>query len=118
MKVLIVEQEATLLQSLAIFMEKCAHYQVASANCKNDALFLLQANTFDLVLCADALPDGDGLEMLNRIKMGNPDIVSVLMTVKDDKTLARKALQSGINGYLVKPFDLKQLEALVGVGSP
>ncbi len=118
MKVLIVEQEATLHQSLTIFMERCKNYQVASAHCKNDALLLLQVNTFDLVLCADALPDGDGLEMLNRVKSCNPDIVSVLMTVKDDQALAQKALQSGISGYLVKPFDLKQLEALIGVGGP
>jgi len=118
MKVLIVEQEATLHQSLAIFLEKCKRYQVSSAHCKNDALFLLQSSSFDLVLCADVLPDGDGLEMLDGIKRSNPKTVSVLMTAKNDQTAANRALKSSISGYLVKPFDLKQLEALIGVGGP
>ncbi|MDZ4164603.1 MAG: hypothetical protein U1C55_05710, partial [Smithellaceae bacterium] len=36
-----------------------------------------------------------------------------LMTVHNDDALAEKAIRFGVNGYLVKPFDLRQLEAII-----
>jgi response regulator of citrate/malate metabolism len=37
------------------------------------------------------------------------------MTVQSDERLKQEALQAGIQGYLVKPFDLKQLEEAIGI---
>jgi DNA-binding NarL/FixJ family response regulator len=40
----------------------------------------------------------------------NPNLISILMTVQSDERLRQEVLEVGIQGYLVKPFDLKQLE--------
>jgi response regulator of citrate/malate metabolism len=45
----------------------------------------------------------------------NPKLISILMTVQGDERLRQEALQAGIQGYLVKPFDLKQLEEAMRV---
>jgi AmiR/NasT family two-component response regulator len=37
------------------------------------------------------------------------------MTVQSDERLKQAALRAGIQGYLVKPFDLKQLEEAIGI---
>jgi response regulator of citrate/malate metabolism len=37
------------------------------------------------------------------------------MTVQSDESLKQEALKAGIHGYLVKPFDLKQLEEAIGI---
>jgi DNA-binding NarL/FixJ family response regulator len=70
---------------------------------------------FDIVLCGDRLPDGNGLEILREWVNQNPKLVSVLMTVQSDERLKQEALKAGIQGYLVKPFDLKQLEEAISI---
>ena len=72
---------------------------------------------FDIVLCGDRLPDGNGLEILKEWVNQNPKLVSVLMTVQSDERLKQEALKAGIQGYLVKPFDLKQLEEAISISN-
>jgi response regulator of citrate/malate metabolism len=45
----------------------------------------------------------------------NPNLISILMTVQNDEGLRQEALRAGIQGYLVKPFDLRQLEEAIGI---
>ena len=45
----------------------------------------------------------------------NPKLISILMTVQSDERLKQEALKSGIHGYLVKPFELKQLEEAISI---
>ncbi len=70
---------------------------------------------FDIVLCGDRLPDGSGLEILREWMDQNPKLVSILMTVQNDERLRHEALKVGVKGYLVKPFDLKQLEEAISI---
>ncbi len=115
MKVLIVEQEKTLLQSLRNFFEHQKNFEVYWAHSGGEGLSLWQANPFDFVLCSERLPDGEGLETLKRMIQHKPGTVSILMTAVHDERLKQKALQAGIRGYLEKPFDLRHLEEAMGV---
>jgi len=47
----------------------------------------------------------------------NPKLVSILMTVQSDEWMKEEAKKAGIQGFLVKPFDLKQLEEAMGMQS-
>jgi DNA-binding response OmpR family regulator len=109
MKVLIVELEKTLQQSLSNFMER-NEYDVVVAHSVGEGMSLFNKNPFDMVICGDRLPDGNGLEMLKEWMSQNPKLISILMTVQGDERLKLEALKAGIQGYLVKPFDLRQLE--------
>ncbi|MDI6726754.1 MAG: response regulator [Smithellaceae bacterium] len=113
MRVLIVEQEDVLRQSLGVFMEKFQRHEVFMARSEKEGLSLCQEDTFDLALCGEPLADGDSISLLAAMKDRNPEIITVLMTVRNDEALAEKAILSGVNGYLVKPFDLRQLEAII-----
>jgi DNA-binding response OmpR family regulator len=110
MKVLIIEKDKTVRQSLSYFMERYKNCEVVLAGSKKEGASLFETTPFDIVLCGDPLPDGSGLEMLREWVNQNPKLVSILMTVQGDERLRQEALKAGIHGYLVKPFDLKQLE--------
>lgn len=113
MRVLVVEREDVLRQSLSVFLEKIKRHEVSTAANIKEGMHLFQEKRFDLVLCGEPLSDGEGLSMLAAMKEANPSITSVLMTVRSDEALTRTALRSGVSGCLVKPFDLGQLEALI-----
>jgi len=114
MKVMIIEQEKTIQQSLFYFMERFNRCEVVLARSAREGISLFGSTPFDIVLCGDRLPDGNGLETLKALMKQNPKLVSVLMTVHGDELLKQEALQAGIRGYLEKPFDLKQLEEVIG----
>jgi DNA-binding NarL/FixJ family response regulator len=113
MKVLIIEIDNTVRQSLSYFMERDKNCEVFLAGSKKEGISLFRTIPFDIVLCGDRLPDGNALEMLREWMNQNPKLVSILMTVQSDERLRQEALKAGIHGYLVKPFDLKQLEEAI-----
>jgi len=110
MKVLIIEKDNTVRHSLSYFMERYKNCEVFLAGSKREGISLFQTILFDIVLCGDRLPDGNGLDMLSGWTRQNPNLISILMTVHGDELLKQEAMKAGIRGYLEKPFDLKQLE--------
>jgi len=92
--------------------------EVFLAGSKKEGLALLQMSPFDLVLCGDQLPDGNGLQILKELVQQNPKLISILMTARSNPSLKQEALSAGIRGYLEKPFDLQQLEEVMGVTHP
>ena len=117
MKVLILEQEKTIRQSLINFMERFNGFEVFSAPSCKEGVSLFEEVPFDMVLCGHKLPDGDGLEVLKEWTKKKPRLISILMTAHSDEQLRQEAEKAGIRGYLEKPFDLKQLEEAVGIES-
>ena len=117
MKVLIIEKDKTVRQSLSYFIEHDRNCEVCLAGSKKEGISLFETLPFDIVLCGDRLPDGNALEMLREWVSQNPKLISILMTVQSDERLKQEALKAGIQGYLIKPFDLKQLEEAIGLGN-
>ena len=115
MKVLIIEKDKTVRQSLSYFMERYRNCEFFPAGSKSEGISLFQTISFDVVVCGDRLPDGSGLEMLREWVNQNPNLISILMTVQDDDKLRQEALKAGVKAYLVKPFDLKQLEEAISI---
>jgi two-component system response regulator CpxR len=115
MRVLIIEQEKTFLQSLRNFFEQQKNFEVSCAHSGKEGYFLWHSNPFDLVLCSERLPDADGLETLKKMAREKPGAVSILMTAIHDDRLRQEAYRAGIRGYLEKPFNLQQLEEAVGL---
>jgi two-component system nitrogen regulation response regulator GlnG len=67
----------------------------------------------DLVITDVMMPDDNGLEMLPRIRRLRPDLRVVVMSAQSTLLTAVKAAQRGAFEYLPKPFDLKELLAVV-----
>lgn len=113
MKVLIIEKDKTVRQSLSYFMERYRNCEVFLAGSKREGISLFETLPIDIVLCGDRLPDGNSLDMLSGWMRYNPNLISILMTVQGDELLKQEAMKAGIRGYLEKPFDLKQLEEVM-----
>ena len=116
MKVLIIEKDKTVRQSLYYFMERHKNCEVFLAGSKKEGSSLFETTPFDIVLCGDRLPDGSGLEIFREWVNQNSNLISILMTVHGDELSKQEAMKAGIRGYLEKPFDLKQLEEAIGFG--
>ncbi len=68
----------------------------------------------DLVITDVVMPDENGLDLIPRIKRIRPDLRVIVMSAQSTLMTAVKAAQRGAFEYLPKPFDLKELLAVVG----
>lgn len=79
----------------------------------NEGLAAMQAETFDLVLLDLAMEDLDGMEVLRRAQGKNFAHHFVMMSAQGTISNAVEAIRLGAHDFLVKPFELEQLLALV-----
>jgi two-component system nitrogen regulation response regulator GlnG len=67
----------------------------------------------NLVITDVVMPDGDGLDLLPRIKRARPELPVVVMSARNTLATAVRATQSGAYEYLPKPFDINELKDIV-----
>lgn len=109
MRVLIIEDEADLLASLAKALRE-EGYAVDTAADGEDGLFKAQSCDYDSIVLDVMLPRLDGWQVLQRLRQSKK--TPVLMLTARDATRDRvRGLDNGADDYLVKPFDLDELLA-------
>ena len=74
----------------------------------------VQEGEGDLVITDVVMPDENAFELLPRIKKLRPDLPIIVMSAQNTFMTAIKASERGAYDYLPKPFDLKELIAIVG----
>ncbi len=74
----------------------------------------VQAGDGDLVITDVVMPDENAFELLPRIKKLRPELPIIVMSAQNTFMTAIKASERGAYDYLPKPFDLKELVAIVG----
>jgi DNA-binding NtrC family response regulator len=102
-KLLIVDDEKNIRQTVARFLESC-NYQVATADSGRQALELMsKCGEFDLVLSDWRMAEMNGLELLKNIKQKFPDTVVILMTAYGtiDNAVARKNISLWLETRIV-----------------
>ncbi len=110
-KVLIVDDETSLLEFLSLLFEE-EGYRVETAASMEQARDHLAADGYHLVLCDILMPDGDGLELLREIKAEDPHAAVIMMTAYSSTKSAIEAMRLGAYDYISKPFDVEELKVL------
>lgn len=113
-RVLVVEDEAPVRELVAKHLEKQG-YAVTQASDAEQVLLRMSRDRepFDVVLSDIHLPGLSGVELLRLLLTHSPLRPVIMITGDSDESLARKALDYGAAGYLLKPFELFELEAAV-----
>ncbi|MDB5845292.1 MAG: two component transcriptional regulator, winged helix family [Polaromonas sp.] len=118
MRILVVEDDAGIAAGLRANLQQRG-YAVDACGTLDAAWAALRSETFDVVLLDLGLPDGDGGQLLARIrrspyaKDGLPDPLTpvLILTARDQVADRICGLDLGADDYLVKPFDLDELQA-------
>jgi DNA-binding response OmpR family regulator len=110
MKVLIIEDERSLVREMKIFLEK-AFYLCDAAYSAAQARQLMRENEYDFILLDLGLPDGDGLDLLNDTKKMCPNASYMILTARGKLEDRIKGLDLGADDYLAKPFSLLELQS-------
>lgn len=110
MRFLLVEDTIDVAEAIVQRFSKAGHV-VELAGTIADAEQLVDFNDYDLMILDVNLPDGLGFDLLKRLrtrKIATPVLVLTARLAVDDKI---GALDLGADDYMVKPFDLGELEA-------
>ncbi|MBT2621661.1 MULTISPECIES: response regulator transcription factor [Chryseobacterium] len=110
MKILIIEDNKELAQSMTYYLEE-EHYICECAYNYNEALDRLSFNTYDCILLDIMLPDGNGLNLLNHVKNEKINSGVLIISAKDALDDKIKGLEKGADDYITKPFHLPELHA-------
>ena len=110
-RILIVDDEVEITEILADLLSE--DYDCMRAASAEDALVRLQESEFQLVISDITMPGMSGLDMIPHVKERSPDTVVVMISGMQTVESAIGALRLGAFDYLMKPFDLRQVEAVV-----
>ena len=111
MKVLLIEDDEQIMGLLKAYFETKGH-SVAAAGDGVEGLTQFNADRPELVLLDIGLPKLDGWAVLEAIRTANV-VPVVLLTALDDTESVVKGLALGADDYLIKPFDVRELDARI-----
>ncbi|HSC06771.1 MAG TPA: response regulator transcription factor [Steroidobacteraceae bacterium] len=110
MRILIVEDEAALRESLASQL-KAADFTVDTAADGEEGLYAAKEYPIDLAIIDLGLPKLSGIELISQLRGAGRSIPILILTARDRWQEKVEGLQSGADDYLVKPFHFQELLA-------
>jgi DNA-binding NtrC family response regulator len=108
LKVLIVDDEAEFLETLAKRLTK-RKLQVTSSTSGEDAIRIVKERPFDVVILDVKMPGMDGIEALRQIKRISPLVEVIMLTGHANVEVAIQGMELGAFDYLMKPVDIDEL---------
>jgi two-component system chemotaxis response regulator CheY len=120
MRILIVDDSKTMQLLIEKTLKEIGYNDLLICDSAKSALGILQNEKPDLILLDWHMPEMNGLEFLKKLKSDNElkSIPVILLTVEDETENVSKAIESGAEGYILKPINkellltrLKDIEA-------
>jgi len=112
MKILVVDDETKVARALAEGL-RAEHYDVEVAATGEDAFFLLNAETFDLVVLDLMLPGRSGIDILRTLRQRGVSTPVLILSARDAVEDRVLGLDSGADDYVLNPFAFPELLARV-----
>ena len=107
-KILIVDDEKTIRESLKVILED-EGYAASTAGDGKEALEEIKNSNYDVVISDIKMPNIDGMELLERASEISPDTFFIIMTAYASVQTAIHALRQGAYDYLIKPVEFEDL---------
>ncbi len=112
MKLLLIEDEASLRKPVKYFLEK-NNFVVDEAEDGNVALEMVDMNEYDCLLLDLNLPEVDGIEVARKVREKQLEVPIIMVTARSQVYDKLKGFDHGADDYITKPFDLKELVARI-----
>lgn len=112
MKILVVEDDALLLQGLMLAMQS-EGYVCDGVSTAHEAALCLANGHYSLLVLDLGLPDENGLHLLARLRREKFTLPVLILTARDTLEDRVSGLDTGADDYLVKPFALDELNARI-----
>jgi len=107
--ILFVEDEAPIREELTPFIRRYTEELYVAEN-GLEGLSLYEKYSPDIVITDIKMPKMTGIEMIRRIKVLNPEQAIILTTAHSDNSFFLEAIELQVDGYLLKPLELKLLD--------
>ncbi|MBF0515797.1 MAG: response regulator [Nitrospirae bacterium] len=111
-KVLIVDDDQALLDSV-VFMLKRAGYEVSAAASGIEALQLIENDFYDTIISDIKMPGISGLELIEAIKLAGVEIPVILMTAFVEVRTTIEAIRKNAFDFIIKPYEPQDLISAV-----
>lgn len=113
LKIFLVENHNDTLTYLSSYLRACGH-EVECARDMASALESLEGRRIDVLICDIGLPDGDGWQLMERVrKSGGPIPFGIAISGYSLKADIERSLSAGYRHHLVKPFVPDDLDVLL-----
>ncbi len=109
MKILIIEDEKELSDSIAAYMSS-DKYLCEQAFTFSDGKMMVNVYDYDCIILDLMLPGGNGLDIIKDLKRRNNNVGVIVISAKDSLDDKIKGLEIGADDYLAKPFHLPELK--------
>jgi len=107
-RLLVVDDEETILELLSGSL-RLAGFEVITAASGMEALRAAAASRPDLILLDVMMPDGDGFEVVRRMRSSGPDVPVIFLSARDGVRERVAGLALGGDDYVTKPFSLDEV---------
>jgi DNA-binding NtrC family response regulator len=111
-RVLIVDDEETIRLALRRFL-RSRGFEVEIAGSGDQALEILDAHSFSLMLCDVRMPGMTGVQVVPEARARDQDLAIIMLTAVNDAATATEVLAAGASDYLTKPVELADLQQAV-----
>jgi putative two-component system response regulator len=108
-RLLVVDDEESIRTALSRVLQPSG-FEVLTTDSVANAIDLLQTTRFELILCDVRMPGALGTELVPQARIIDPDVAILMLSAVNDASTASQALNDGAFGYLVKPFDIDDLQ--------
>ena len=107
-RILLVEDEQSIREPVKLNLE-LEGYEVVSASTGKKALKATKEQHFDLMILDIMLPEVDGYQIAEQVRLTNTKVPIIMLTAKSDGPDRILGLKKGADDYLTKPFQLEEL---------
>lgn len=107
MRILLVEDEENIREAVKLNLELDG-YEVVIAEDGKKAMSRFHGEHFDLIVLDVMMPELDGFQVCEQIRLTNTDVPILMLTAKAEAEDRVMGLKKGANDYLPKPFNLEE----------